>query len=510
MKASIAGSAAFCIVLLSSFSICIVDPDHTLTSGQDFVKMSSGESNGKANFSNSGDSGIAVSGEPAFLGDSLNAAVLVSNSGNSSGSVDLNLEHVSSGQFFSGEKTHISPGSTREIRANFSPVEKGQNFFRWWVSSDGGNISSTLFGEFSIEAYDSQDIFLSLEYHEWSDELVLEVSVSVILSPGKSRNIDLILSKEHGGAISQLQSISVNLDPGKRDLNFELGNPQLDSIHIEAVPIGWAHSSNSTNSSFMPVELPSLDPSMLSVEATFSPEMPTFGERVVAKISLSNSNNFQADAGKVRVILSSDKTILAESSVQSVNAGSTVTSDVALQSWPGGDRIELEVQWSTGEVTSKKFFSINSQVEDPLIDVPFDIVSAGFGILVGSMSIMVGTLIWRAVSTRTPTTSDEGLRETKERSESQSRKEKSEISCTHCDQRLMVPLGHVGGVRCPSCAMEFKVGLAEDSKVVVRSKEDILNCPECDQALRVPIEKRPVMSRCPVCKIEFMAESELM
>ena len=43
---------------------------------------------------------------------------------------------------------------------------------------------------------------------------------------------------------------------------------------------------------------------------------------------------------------------------------------------------------------------------------------------------------------------------------------------------------------------------------VVKSSEDILHCPTCDQALRVQIEKRPVMSRCPVCKTQFMAEAE--
>tara|TARA_B100000614_G_scaffold33374_1_gene25921 strand:- start:568 stop:762 length:195 start_codon:yes stop_codon:yes gene_type:complete len=43
---------------------------------------------------------------------------------------------------------------------------------------------------------------------------------------------------------------------------------------------------------------------------------------------------------------------------------------------------------------------------------------------------------------------------------------------------------------------------------VVKSSEDILHCPTCDQALRVQLEKRPVMSRCPVCKTQFMAEVE--
>ena len=42
---------------------------------------------------------------------------------------------------------------------------------------------------------------------------------------------------------------------------------------------------------------------------------------------------------------------------------------------------------------------------------------------------------------------------------------------------------------------------------ISRSNEDTLNCPECDQALKVPIERRPVLSRCPMCKTEFMAET---
>jgi len=509
MNGSIVRFLTFFLLLFSFFSTCFFVSNPLLTDDQYFEKMSSEDFNSTANFNSSGESGIAVSGEPAFLGDALRAAVLVSNYGNSSGSVDLNLEHLSSGQLFIGENVLISPGSTREVPVIFSPVENGLNVFRWWISSDGGNTSSTLSGELSIQAYQSQNLELYLDSYEWSKEEGLTAHASVYLSPGNSRDIELIISKQLKGETSTLQSVLVKVDPGKRDLHFELGHPQLDSVHIDAIPIGWS-PSNSIISASISAEVPSLDPSLLMVETTFTPQMPSPGERVVAKISLINSENFQADAGKVRIILSSEKTILAETSVQSVNSGSTVTTDVPIQSWPSGERVELEVLWTIGEVTSTSFFSVNSEVEDSFMNAPFDIVSAGYGILAGVMSIMVGTLVWRAVSSRTPTTSKEGLRETKESSESQARKLKTEISCTHCDQRLMVPSGHVGGVRCPSCSMEFKVGGgSEKSEIVVRSSEDTLNCPDCDQALRVPIEKRPAMSRCPVCKTEFMAEAEV-
>ena len=62
--------------------------------------------------------------------------------------------------------------------------------------------------------------------------------------------------------------------------------------------------------------------------------------------------------------------------------------------------------------------------------------------------------------------------------------------------------------------MEFMVGGPDETNEeveklkVVMSSDHILHCPTCDQALRVQIEKRPIMSRCPVCKTQFMAEVE--
>ena len=176
--------------------------------------------------------------------------------------------------------------------------------------------------------------------------------------------------------------------------------------------------------------------------------------------------------------------------------------------------MDVEVQWSSDGAISTRIYSIEPNIDDQGLELPFDILAAGYGILAGILIILVGTFSWRAVSSRTPTTSNLRLREAKELQSSQLRIEKREIECSFCDQRLMVPNDHVGGVRCPSCSMEFMVGGPEESNEepeklnIVKSSEDILHCPTCDQALRVQIEKRPVMSRCPVCKTQFMAEAE--
>ena len=168
--------------------------------------------------------------------------------------------------------------------------------------------------------------------------------------------------------------------------------------------------------------------------------------------------NYQAQSGFVRVISSSDQKILAQTDVQSVTPGSSLATDVPLQNWPASDSVGLEVQWHTSGVKSTNYFTIETEKSQEGLNLPFDLLAAAYGLLAGILIILVGTFVWRAVSTRTPSTSDFNLRETKESTKTQSKKEKTEIQCSYCDQRLMVPHDHVGGVRCPACSMEFVVG----------------------------------------------------
>ena len=60
----------------------------------------------------------------------------------------------------------------------------------------------------------------------------------------------------------------------------------------------------------------------------------------------------------------------------------------------------------------------------PRTELPFDILAAGYGVLAGILIILVGTFSWRAVSSRTPNTSNLRLRDAKESQSSQLRIEK--------------------------------------------------------------------------------------
>ncbi len=473
------------------------------------VSEYSGDSSSSANFTSSGGSGLAISGEPSYVGDTLIASVMVTNSGNDSGNSTLHIFSSTGEGIFQGTNVQISPGSTREVSTPFSVNSSGSNHFDWWISVDSAPGHFPLGGNFSVVVMPSQTLNLSMDSIYWSDSEGLSIETSVYLSNGRSRGIILEASSANQGSLQLLQRIELESDPGRRTIIFDLGHPHAEEIIVEAIPIGWQPSPNSENFSQESVQEPLVTESSIALEVTFNPEKPTPGLKTLATISLENIGIYQTDPGNVRVLMSSDSTIIAETEVQSVMPGSIITTDISLPNWPDSDRVDLEVQWSTSGVRISKYYSVETNLGDEGLELPFDLLAAGYGTLAGVLAILVGTLVWRAVSTRTPSTSDSSLRETKESAEAILRKEKKEIQCTYCDQRLMVPSNHSGGVRCPSCSMEFVVGEEEPPPhPIVRSSEDTLNCPECKQALRVKMERRPVMSRCPVCKTHFMAEAE--
>ena len=97
-------------------------------------EMQSDTPSNSTNFTSSGDSGLVISGEPAYVGDTLTASLMVTNKGNSSGSVSLQINHSYSEQIFQGEYIPISPGSTREVPASFILEAPGTNEFNWKLS----------------------------------------------------------------------------------------------------------------------------------------------------------------------------------------------------------------------------------------------------------------------------------------------------------------------------------------------------------------------------------------
>ena len=482
-----------------------------------------------ANFTSAGGSGVALVGEPAHVGDNLLASILVSNHGSETGSAVLNLEDTINGVTVSGSEVEITSGSSREVSVAFTPESNGSLAYRWWLTSLGAQVDASLNGDFVVEVYRSQAVGASVESYDWSLDGGLSVDVSMILSPGRSRALLLEISKEHQGESSLMQSFTVELDPGRRSVTIELGHPEADSLSIELIPISWATAAASINSTTISLVVPNPSPSASFIVA--SPEFPKVGEGVLVEFSLSNDGNSATPAGKVRLVFFPGHTILSEASVPSVPPQGNFSSVMKIPSWPDATVVEFDLVWMMGEDSTTSFVSIESKVEDDGFELPFDAAPAIYGALAGIASILAARVTWRAVSSRTSSTAQGGLRAPRELRAIRGEQAKREVSCPHCEQRLNVPANHLGGVKCPACTLQFEVEEeiihptrsditseteTEDPQIsdssnlidpVSRSSDDLLQCPDCSQTLRVPIERRPVRSRCPVCKLEFLAET---
>jgi len=489
-------------------------------------------------FTPAGATDIAVVGEPVHVGDELTASILVHNQGSETGSVRLALNDSNGAPLSQGEFVAINPGSSREVSASLVPTSAGTKSISWEVVSDGGGVSSQLRGSLELLVYEAQSLDLNFDQVDWTLAGGLHSQISVVLSTGNSRDANISISLGFQGANNVVQRFTVTLDSGLREIPLDLGSPQADSLSVTIEPRGWTTFNSAANLTWQ-VDLvaPSISP---SVElGPLVPENPEPGQSVSLPYWLNNSGDDKTLPGELRVVRTSNGMLLAERTVSSVPANGSSSSIVEIGQWPDSQIIEVEVIWFMEGSAVSELLSVESSGQgDGELTLPFDIMAAFYGALSGFAVVLVGIIAWRTVSERTPSTEGERgkvLRDSRITRRLGNAPVKREVLCPGCEQRLNIPSEHTGAVRCPACTTQFSTETDyEDSSVqplndallqnpessepppdpepahwspVASSIEDILSCPECDQRLRIPLERRPVQSRCPACRTEFMAES---
>ena len=238
---------------------------------------------------------------------------------------------------------------------------------------------------------------MTIDTYRWDSESGLEVEASVYLSQGLSRILEVGISVATQGNPTLLQLIAIEADPGRRTLEIYIGNPTADSIIIELIPDGWSPASNSVNVTQISVEMPIVETISLEIDSQITPLEPTPGDSAIITVSITNNGDYRADRGKIRVISTTDRQVLAESIAQFVGSGATVSNDILIPSWPQGDRVDLEIQWLTGDNTKIEYLIIDSKSENNGLTTPFDLLSAAYGAIGGVLAILLGTLVWRGL-----------------------------------------------------------------------------------------------------------------
>ncbi|MEC7436832.1 MAG: hypothetical protein VYB27_07095, partial [Candidatus Thermoplasmatota archaeon] len=471
---------------------------------------------------------IALIGEPVHVGDSLTASILVHNQGQNPESVSLLISSDGLEQI-QGESILINPGSSREVSASFSPSSPGSMNLDWKVYSSNGGVARELNGSTLIEVLEPQSIQLVVDTLDWNLENGLNSEISLYLSEGRSREVEIEVSILDQTIESNLQSFQITMDPGRRQLNLDFGNPTADSLIFRARPISWIADEE------IEIKTNLISPNLeLVVSSEGVIVAPVIGESVNIPFTLINNGNTQTLPGEVRVVRNSDWMILDTIPTYSINPGGSFSGEFTIEEWPDSKVVDVHIIWLTSGVTESLLLEIETYSDNNAeAELPFDIMAAIYGTVTGLVLVMFILVMYRTVSESVEDTGKSRfnrIREARGEKKKSAAVQKREIPCPECDQRLHIPNSHSGAVKCPACTSRFIVDsipsvgggsiseedisdnqsefpmLQSPKDISARSMDDLLSCPSCDQTLKIPINKRPVKARCPACRSEFLAE----
>ena len=471
---------------------------------------------------------IALIGEPVHVGDSLTASILVHNQGQNPESVSLLISSDGLEQI-QGESISINPGSSREVSATFSPSSPGSMNLDWKVYSSNGGVARELNGSTVIEVLEPQSIQLVVDTLDWNLENGLNSEISLYLSEGRSREVEIEVSILDQTIESTLQSFQITMDPGRRQLNLDFGNPTADSLIFRARPISWIADEE------IEIKTNLISPNLeLVVSSEGVIVAPVIGESVNIPFTLINNGNTQTLPGEVRVVRNSDWMILDTIPTYSINPGGSFSGEFTIEEWPDSKVVDVHIIWLTSGVTESLLLEIETYSDNNAeAELPFDIMAAIYGTVTGLVLVMFILVMYRTVSESVEDTGKSRfnrIREARGEKKKSAAVQKREIPCPECDQRLHIPNSHSGAVKCPACTSRFIVDpipsdgvgsipeedisenqseshmLQLPKQISARSMDDLLSCPSCHQTLKIPINKRPVKARCPACRSEFLAE----
>ena len=428
-----------------------------------------------------------------------------------------------------GQPILIYPGSSREVSASFTPSSSGSINLDWKVHSSNGGVARELNGSTIIEVLEPQSTQIVVDSLEWDLFDGLNSEISVYLSDGRSRVVEIEVAIIYQTIETNLQNFEFTMDPGRREINLALGNPSADSLIIRVNSVTWTPAEEiEIQTSLIP---PVLDLEISSEGVSTAPQV---GESVKIPFSLINNGNTPTLPGEVRIVRNSDRMILDTISTNSVEPERTFSGEFTIEQWPNSKVVDVEIIWLTSGLTESILLEIETYTDtDTEAEFPFDLVAAIYGTVTGLVLVMFILVLYRTVSESVEDTGKSRfnrLRKARGEKKKAAAVEKREIPCPECDQRLNIPSTHSGAVKCPACTARFMVEAidSEDEEsileeeinqpktdssqpknpqeVIARSMIDLLSCPSCDQSLKVPIERRPVKARCPACRSEFLAE----
>ena len=180
-----------------------------------------------------------------------------------------------------------------------------------------------------------------------------------------------------------------------------------------------------------------------------------------------------------------DQTIIHEGPLSSLSSGSSYTGTINIESWNYVQLVNTTIIWISDSDSGGDWVFITPSNSGQSDSYGIDFFSLFYGLVFGLSAVLIGKVVIGAVSNRTPSTNpDSDLRPPRKskNSTTSSNKNKREISCPLCEQRLNIPLNHSGMLRCPSCKSNFDI--KDDNS---RVEDNIINVQRDNQETQYDI-----------------------
>ncbi|MBO58458.1 MAG: hypothetical protein CMA77_05635, partial [Euryarchaeota archaeon] len=347
-----------------------------------------------AHFSNAGSTGISIEGTNFHVGDSFDASIIVHNGGDFLGNARLMISD--SGGVSEGLNREFEVGNSLQLTATHLLLgNSGIREVSWAVISEDGLVDLNLSGKVTIDVNPSQQLSLSILSNIWDTSDGLSTNINLALSEGRSRSVQLNVGYSFEGELTTVISSNVMLSPGMRSLSFSLGQPSdADELWAQLVVSGWSASQISTLDDVIVISPPDVSPSSILGGAV--PAVPSSGEEVKISYTLSNDGNDIISQGLLILRLSSTNEVLWQGSAPLVEAGGSESGEIIIQSWPEGNIVDLELEWSTGgsEIKTLKSYPSKSEIISEEFEIPWSAIIYGAvaGIVIASIARFV--FVW--------------------------------------------------------------------------------------------------------------------
>ena len=133
----------------------------------------------------------------------------------------------------------------------------------------------------------------------------------------------------------EYQFISIEMNPGQRIINFNLGQPDANRLKITVSPNGWLPLNGDAElvtEIIPPLVVPSI------VISDISPSSISYGDSLSINYTLENSGTSESSAGVLRIVAVANNLVLDEISVSPIMPDGSFTGNAY---FPLGNSLRL-------------------------------------------------------------------------------------------------------------------------------------------------------------------------